>query len=61
MNQSQLVKAVARATGESRNVIECLGFTLVPFPELVLPRSKRRLVRFRRGTRPISPGALVMT
>jgi len=54
MNQTNLDRAVARATGESVRRIRSMGFSIVPAPRLVLtpakkqPRPKLRLATASR-------------
>jgi hypothetical protein len=36
MNQTELERAVCRATGESREVVRRVGFQLLPMPRIVL-------------------------
>jgi hypothetical protein len=48
MNQSQLNRAVAQATGETVQTIEQLGFSLLSLSE---PAKGRRRARRRRGRR----------
>jgi hypothetical protein len=60
MSQADIDRAVARATGESRDIIEHMGFgllRLVPPPSPRAGRRRRRRYRHALKTKPVAIGS----
>ena len=55
MSQAEIDRAVARATGETRNIIEHMGFSLLHLAQPAAPRSGRRWRRRYRHHRKARP------